>query len=348
MRPYIQRLGNFVEVPILAYPNAGLPNALKGYDQSPETMGELLREFAMSGLVNLLGGCCGSSPAHIKKISEQVSGVKPRRIPIIEEKLHLSGMELFTFTSDLNFVNLGERCNVTGSIIFRKLIKEENWEKAVEVARSQVENGAQLLDINMDDGLLDGVKVMTHFLNLLAGEPEISKVPFVIDSSKFEIIEAGLKCVQGRAIVNSISLKEGEEQFIHYARIIKQHGASVIVMAFDEEGQAVTVDRKFEICSRSFRILTEVVGFKPYEIIFDPNILTVATGMEEHNDYAVYFIDSIKRIKKELPGAKVSGGVSNLSFSFRGNEPVRQAMHSAFLYAAIKAGMVKNLKNFLD
>eukprot|EP01091_Cochliopodium_minus_P017900 TRINITY_DN7133_c1_g1_i1.p1 TRINITY_DN7133_c1_g1~~TRINITY_DN7133_c1_g1_i1.p1 ORF type:complete len:1255 (-),score=436.58 TRINITY_DN7133_c1_g1_i1:1-3765(-) len=345
MRPYIQRLSNFVNIPVLAYPNAGLPNALKGYDQAPERMGELLREFASSGLVNLLGGCCGSTPAHIKRISEAVSGVKPRRMPVVPELLYLSGMELFTFTKELNFVNLGERCNVTGSLAFKKLIKEENWEKAVEVARTQVENGAQLLDINMDEGLIDGVKVMTHFLNLLAGEPEIAKVPFVIDSSKFEIIEAGLKCTQGRAIVNSISLKEGEEQFIKVASLVKQHGAAVIVMAFDEDGQAVTVERKLEICTRSYNILTQKVGFKPYEIIFDPNILTIATGMEEHNDYAIYFIEAIKRIKAELPGAKISGGVSNLSFSFRGNEPVRQAMHTAFLYAAIKAGMDMGIVN---
>jgi 5-methyltetrahydrofolate--homocysteine methyltransferase len=345
MRAHIAELSRIADTHVCAYPNAGLPNEFGLYDESPEAMADLVGEFAASGLVNIVGGCCGTSPAHIHAIAKSVVGVKPRAIPEIEPLLRLSGLEPFTLTPDIKFVNIGERTNVTGSAKFRKLIKAGDYAAALDVARDQVANGAQIIDVNMDEGLLDSQKVMVEFLNLVAAEPDIARVPVMVDSSKFEVIEAGLKCLQGKPVVNSISLKEGEEKFIQQAKIVRRHGAATVVMAFDEQGQADTFARKVAICSRAYKILTEQVGFPPEDIIFDPNVFAVATGIEEHNHYGVDFIEATQAIRQNLPHAHVSGGVSNLSFSFRGNEVVREAMHSVFLYHAIAVGMDMGIVN---
>ncbi|WP_296707007.1 methionine synthase [Rhodoblastus sp.] len=345
MRAHIAELSRIADTFVCAYPNAGLPNEFGLYDESPEAMAELVGEFADSGLVNVVGGCCGTTPAHIHAIAKRVSGVTPRAVPVIEPLLRLSGLEPFTLTPDLNFVNIGERANVTGSAKFRKLIQAGDYAAALDIARDQVANGAQIIDVNMDEGLLDSQKVMVEFLNLVAAEPDIARVPVMVDSSKFEVIEAGLKCLQGKAAVNSISMKEGEEKFIEQARIVRRHGAAAVIMAFDEKGQADTFQRKIEICTRAYKILTEKVGFPPEDIIFDPNVFAVATGIEEHNHYGVDFIEAAREIREKLPHAHVSGGVSNLSFSFRGNEPVREAMHSVFLYHAIAVGMDMGIVN---
>jgi 5-methyltetrahydrofolate--homocysteine methyltransferase len=339
MRPYLESLANIADTHVSCYPNAGLPNEFGGYDQTPAEITAYLKEFAQSGFVNIVGGCCGTTPDHIRAIAESVADISPRPIPEIAPLARYSGLEPLTITEDLNFVNIGERTNVTGSARFRKLIMNGDLETAVQVAADQVENGAQVIDVNMDEGMLDGEEAMVHFLNLIGSEPEIARVPIMIDSSKWSVIEAGLKCVQGKAIVNSISLKEGEEAFRRHARIIKRYGAAVVVMAFDEQGQADTIERKVEICTRAYRILTQEVDFLPQDIIFDPNILTIATGIEEHNNYAINFIEATRIIKETFPQVKVSGGVSNISFSFRGNNVVREAMHAAFLYHAIKAGL---------
>jgi 5-methyltetrahydrofolate--homocysteine methyltransferase len=345
MRAHIAELSRIADTNVCAYPNAGLPNEFGLYDESPEAMAELVGEFADSGLVNVVGGCCGTSPGHIHAIAKRVAGVTPRAIPTVEPLLKLSGLVPFTLTADINFVNIGERANVTGSAKFRKLIQAGDYAAALEIARDQVANGAQIIDVNMDEGLLDSQKVMVEFLNLVAAEPDIARVPVMVDSSKFEVIEAGLKCVQGKPVVNSISLKEGEAKFIEQAKIVRRHGAAAVVMAFDEQGQADTFARKVEICQRAYKVLTEKVGFPAEDIIFDPNIFAVATGIEEHNHYGVDFIEATREIRNSLPGAHVSGGVSNLSFSFRGNEPVREAMHSVFLYHAIAVGMDMGIVN---
>src|SRR6185436_8681411 len=345
MRAHIDELSRIAGTLVCAYPNAGLPNEFGLYDESPEFMAELLAEFASAGLVNIVGGCCGTTPAHIRAIADAVKDKPPRKIPAIEPLLRLSGLEPFTLTAEIPFVNVGERTNVTGSAKFRKLITAGDYTAALAVARDQVENGAQVIDVNMDEGLLDSEQAMVTFLNLIASEPDIARVPVMIDSSKFAIIEAGLKCVQGKAVVNSISMKEGEAEFIKHAKTVRRHGAAVVVMAFDEKGQADTFARKTEICARAYKILTEQVGFPPEDIIFDPNIFAVATGIEEHNNYGVDFIEATRWIRQNLPGVHISGGVSNLSFAFRGNEPVREAMHSVFLYHAIKAGMDMGIVN---
>ena len=345
MRAHLAELSRVADTLICAYPNAGLPNEFGLYDESPDYMAGLVKEFAESGLVNILGGCCGTTPDHIAAIAAAIKDIAPRAVPSIEPKLRLSGLEPFVLTSDIRFVNIGERTNVTGSARFRKLVKEGDFAAALDVARDQVANGAQIIDINMDEGLLDSQAAMIDYLNLVAAEPDIARVPVMIDSSKFAIIEAGLKCVQGKCIVNSISMKEGEEKFIHDARTVRRYGAAVVVMAFDEQGQADTRARKVEICSRAYKILTEQVGFPPQDIIFDPNIFAVATGIEEHNNYGVDFIEAVREITTRMPLVHVSGGVSNLSFSFRGNERVREAMHSVFLYHAIAAGMDMGIVN---
>jgi 5-methyltetrahydrofolate--homocysteine methyltransferase len=345
MRPYAAEIARIADTHVCIYPNAGLPNEFGEYDQLADEMATIVGEFAEAGLVNILGGCCGTTPEHIAAIAKAAGQNKPRAIPQIEAKMRLSGLEPFTLSDDIRFVNVGERTNVTGSAKFRKLITEGDFDSALDVARQQVENGAQIIDVNMDEGMLDSEAAMVRFLNLAATEPDIARVPVMIDSSKWSIIEAGLKCVQGKPVVNSISLKEGEEVFLEQARACQRYGAAVIVMAFDEEGQADTEDRKFEICKRSYDILTQQVGFAPEDIIFDPNVFAVATGIEEHNNYAVDFIKATGRIRSGLPGAHVSGGVSNVSFSFRGNEPVREAMHSAFLYHAIQQGMDMGIVN---
>jgi 5-methyltetrahydrofolate--homocysteine methyltransferase len=345
MKPFVEELTRVAPVYFTCYPNAGLPNAFGGFDETPEIMSADLHEFASLGFVNLVGGCCGTTPAHIQAIASAVRGLKPREIPRPEPYTRLSGMEPLVIRPDTNFVNVGERTNVTGSPRFAKLILESRYEEALSVARQQVEGGAQIIDVNLDEGMLDSVEAMKTFLNLVASEPDIARVPVMIDSSNFAVIESGLKCLQGKGIVNSISLKEGEDAFRHHARLVRRYGAAVIVMAFDEEGQATTVERRLEICTRAFRILTEEIGFPPQDVIFDPNILTVATGMEEHDDYAVAFIEATRQIKQKLPGCKISGGVSNISFSFRGNNVVREAMHSAFLYHAIRAGLDMGIVN---
>jgi 5-methyltetrahydrofolate--homocysteine methyltransferase len=347
MRPLIEELSRIAPVYLSSHPNAGLPDPLlpTGFPETPETFTPQLREWVDNGWLNIVGGCCGTTPAHIKAIAEAVKDKMPRPVPRVEPFLRLSGLESVTVRPEANFVNIGERTNVTGSPVFAKLILAGDLEKAVGVARQQVEGGAQIIDVNMDEGMLDSKAMMEKFLRLIAGESDIARVPVMVDSSKWEVIEAGLKCLQGKGIVNSISLKEGEEKFIDQARLIRRYGAAVIVMAFDERGQADTLVRKIEICERTYRILTERVGFPPQDIIFDPNILTIGTGIEEHNDYAVNFIEATRWIKQNLPLAKVSGGVSNISFSFRGNNPVREAMHSAFLYHAIKAGMDMGIVN---
>jgi 5-methyltetrahydrofolate--homocysteine methyltransferase len=345
MRPYIEELSQIAPIYISCYPNAGLPNAFGGFDETPEKMAGDLREFAASGWLNIAGGCCGSTPAHIRAIAAAVKGLKPHVLSRPERYTRFSGLEPLVIRPDTNFVNIGERTNVTGSPKFSKLILDGKYEQALAVARQQVEGGAQIIDVNMDEAMLDSEQAMTTFLHHIAAEPDIARVPIMIDSSKWSVIEAGLKCVQGKGIVNSISLKEGEEAFRQRARLIRRYGAGMVVMAFDEKGQADTVERKVEICGRSYKLLTEEIGGPPEDIIFDPNILTVATGMEEHNNYAVNFIEATRQIKAKFPRVKVSGGISNISFSFRGNNVVREAMHSAFLYHAIRAGMDMGIVN---
>ena len=345
MRPHLAELSGVADTLICAYPNAGLPNEMGQYDESPEDMAAQVAEFAREGLVNVVGGCCGSTPDHIAAIARAVEGLAPRAVPEIEPRLRLSGLEPFTKTDDIPFMNVGERTNVTGSAKFRKLITNGDYATALDIARDQVENGAQIIDVNMDEGLIDSKQAMIDYLNLIAAEPDIARVPVMIDSSKWEVIEAGLKCVQGKAIVNSISLKEGEEAFLHHADLCRRYGAAVVVMAFDETGQADTENRKVEICARAYDILVGRVGFPPEDIIFDPNIFAVATGIEEHDNYGLDFINATRRIVQQLPHVHVSGGVSNLSFSFRGNEPVREAMHAVFLYHAIQAGMDMGIVN---
>ncbi len=345
MRAHIAELGRVADTLICAYPNAGLPNEFGHYDESPEMMAAQIGEFADAGLVNIAGGCCGTTPDHIRAIAKAVAGKRPRAIPEITPRLRLSGLEAFTLTPEIPFVNIGERTNVTGSARFRKLITAGDYTAALAVARDQVENGAQIIDVNMDEGLLDSETAMTTFLNLIAAEPDIARVPIMIDSSKFSVIEAGLKCAQGKCVVNSISMKEGEAAFIEHAKLVRRYGAAVVVMAFDETGQADTLQRKTRIAARAYDILVNQVGFPPQDIIIDPNIFAVATGMEEHNGYGVAFIEAARWLRENLPHVHVSGGVSNLSFSFRGNEPVREAMHSVFLYHAIKAGMDMGIVN---
>jgi 5-methyltetrahydrofolate--homocysteine methyltransferase len=347
LRQYVAELSRVANCYVSAHPNAGLPNPLAptGYDDTPENMAGHIKEWAESGFLNIIGGCCGTSPDFIKAIAETVKDIAPRRLPDITPECRLSGLEPFNIGDSSLFVNVGERCNVAGSAKFKRLVMEGQYEEALEICKQQVETGAQVIDINMDDAMLDGLAAMVKFLNLVASEPDISKVPVMIDSSKWEIIEAGLKCVQGKSIVNSISLKEGEEAFVHHAMLVKQYGAAAVVMAFDEKGQADTYARKTEICKRSYDILVNKVGFPPEDIIFDPNIFAIATGIEEHDNYAVDFIEATRWIRENLPYAKISGGVSNVSFSFRGNEPVREAIHTVFLYHAIKAGMNMGIVN---
>ncbi|GAA6152602.1 methionine synthase [Pseudoteredinibacter isoporae] len=345
LRPYLKELSRVANCYVSAHPNAGLPNEFGEYDESPEDMAQVVEEFASSGFVNIIGGCCGTTPAHIQAIAEAVSKHPARNIPSWDVACRLAGLEPFNIEKSSLFVNVGERCNVTGSARFKRLIIEEDYDTALEVAQEQVENGAQIIDINMDEGMLDAEAAMVKFLNLIASEPDIARVPIMVDSSKWEVIEAGLKCIQGKAVVNSISLKEGEEDFIAKAKLCMRYGAAVVVMAFDTDGQADNLARKIEICERSYRVLVDKVGFPPEDIIFDPNIFAVATGIEEHNNYAVDFIEAARWIRKNLPHAGVSGGVSNVSFSFRGNNPVREAIHSVFLYYAIKAGLNMGIVN---
>ncbi|RFC36719.1 MAG: methionine synthase (B12-dependent) [Candidatus Nitrotoga sp. LAW] len=347
MRPYVEELSRVATTYLSAHPNAGLPNPLSetGYDESPEYTAKLVKEFATSGFLNIAGGCCGTTPAHIKAIAKALKDIPPRRIPALEKKCRLSGLEPFNIGDDSLFVNVGERTNVTGSKMFARLILAGDYPTAINIARQQVENGAQVIDINMDEAMLDSQLAMTKYLNLIASEPDISRVPLMIDSSKWSVIEAGLKCVQGKAIVNSISMKEGEAEFIKYAKLVRRYGAAAVVMAFDEKGQADTQQRKIEICQRSYDILVNQVGFPPEDIIFDPNIFAIATGIEEHNNYAVDFIEATRWVRKNLPYAKISGGVSNVSFSFRGNDAMREAIHTVFLYHAVQAGMNMGIVN---
>jgi 5-methyltetrahydrofolate--homocysteine methyltransferase len=345
LRTHVADLSRITPRLVSCYPNAGLPNALGGFDETPEMMASVLKEFAEAGWLNIVGGCCGTTPAHIAAIADVMRHYPPRTPAPPPRRSRYSGLEMLEIRPESSFTIVGERTNVTGSRAFARLIKEERYEEALGVARQQVENGANIIDVNVDEGMLDGVKVMTKFLTLLSSEPEISRVPIMIDSSRFEVLEAGLKCIQGKGIVNSISLKEGEAKFLEHAAIVRSHGAAVVVMAFDEEGQATDVDRRVSICKRAYRLLTEQAGFAPEDIIFDPNILTVATGIEEHNRYAVNFLEATRRIKAAMPAVKVSGGVSNISFSFRGNEVVREAMHACFLYHAIRAGMEMGIVN---
>ena len=346
MRPFLKELAGIADCYVHCYPNAGLPNAFGGYDQTPEEMAGLLRGFAADGMINIIGGCCGTTPDHIRAISEAVRDVAPRPKPHRETHYpRFSGLEPLIIRPETNFMMVGERTNVTGSARFRKLITQGDYPEAVSVALQQVRSGANIIDINMDEGMLDSEQAMTTFLNLIGAEPEISRVPIMLDSSKWSVLQAGLKCVQGKSIVNSISMKEGEPEFLERAREVRRYGAAAVVMAFDEEGQADTIERKVEICSRAYRILVEEVGFAPTDIIFDPNIFAIATGIEEHNDYAINFLEATKQIKKRCPGALISGGVSNLSFSFRGNDRIREAMHSAFLYHAIASGMDMGIVN---
>ncbi|WP_373100974.1 MULTISPECIES: methionine synthase [Pasteurellaceae] len=345
LRPYVETLSNICETYVSVHPNAGLPNAFGDYDLGADEMAEHIKEWAESGFLNIVGGCCGTTPEHIKAFAEVTKGVKPRRLPTFKTAMRLSGLEPLNIDDDSLFVNVGERNNVTGSAKFKKLIKEEKYAEAIEIAIDQVENGAQVIDVNMDEALLDGQKAMTKFLNILATEPEAAKAPIMIDSSKWDVIEAGLQVVQGKPIVNSISLKEGVEKFVREAKLVRKYGAAVVVMAFDEVGQADTEDRKVEICTRAYNILVNEVGFPPEDIIFDPNIFAIGTGIEEHNNYGVDFINATGRIKRSLPHAKISGGVSNVSFSFRGNNPMREAIHAVFLYHAIKQGMDMGIVN---
>lgn len=345
LKPFLKQLANRAPYYISAYPNAGLPNSLGQYDQTPEEMTAELKEYIDEGLVNIVGGCCGTTEVYIKQFVSLVKGYKPRLRGTESKYLWLSGLDLLEVSPEIKFVNVGERCNVAGSRKFLRLINEKKYDEALAIARKQVDDGALVIDVNMDDGLLDAVEEMTNFLNLIASDPEIARVPIMIDSSKWDVILAGLKCVQGKCIVNSISLKEGEDVFISRARAVKRYGAAVIVMAFDEKGQADTYERKIEVCARAYRILTKEVGFRPQDIIFDPNVLAIATGMEEHNNYAVDFIRATKWIRENLSGAHVSGGVSNLSFAFRGNNYIREAMHAVFLYHAISEGMDMGIVN---
>ncbi len=345
LREYVSEMSRISECHVSAHPNAGLPNAFGEYDLSPEEMAEHVKEWAESGFLNLIGGCCGTTPEHIRQMAEAVEGVTPRQLPDLPVSCRLSGLEPLTITKESLFVNVGERTNVTGSARFKRLIKEELYDEALSVAREQVENGAQIIDINMDEGMLDAEACMVKFLNLCASEPEISKVPVMVDSSKWEVIEAGLKCIQGKGIVNSISLKEGKAKFVEQAKLVRRYGAAVIVMAFDEVGQADTRERKVEICTNAYNILVDEVGFPPEDIIFDPNIFAVATGIDEHNNYAVDFIEAVGDIKRDLPHAMISGGVSNVSFSFRGNNYVREAIHAVFLYHCFKNGMDMGIVN---
>jgi 5-methyltetrahydrofolate--homocysteine methyltransferase len=339
LRPYVDTLNRVATTYVSAHPNAGLPNAFGDYDETPATMSQAMAEFAQSGLVNIIGGCCGTTPAHIAAMREAIADCTPRQLPQLEPTLQLSGLEPLSVDDHSLFVNVGERTNVTGSARFARLIREADYDTALQVARQQVENGAQVIDINMDEGMLDSEAAMVRYLNLLAAEPDIARVPIMIDSSKWEVIEAGLRCVQGKGIVNSISLKEGEAEFIAAAEKCLAYGAAVVVMAFDESGQADTLARKQEICARSYQILTEQVGFPAEDIIFDPNIFAIGTGIDEHANYAVDFIQACRWIRENLPHAKISGGVSNVSFAFRGNNPIREAIHSVFLYHAIDAGL---------
>ena len=345
LRPWLDELASVADLFVTAHPNAGLPNEFGEYDQSPDEMAAIVREFAESGFVNVIGGCCGTTPDHIRAIAAAVDGLPPRAVPEVPRIARLSGLEPLNLRPDTNFVNVGERTNVTGSARFRELITSGDYEAALDVARQQVENGAQIIDVNMDEGLLDSEAAMVRFLRLVAAEPDIARVPIMIDSSKWSVIEAGLKNVQGKGIVNSISMKEGEEAFLRQARLVRRYGAAVVVMAFDEQGQADTLERKVEICRRAYRLLTQRVGFPPEDIVFDPNIFAIATGIEEHNRYAIAYLEACRVIKEALPHARVSGGVSNLSFSFRGSPRVREAMHSAFLYHAIRAGMDMGIVN---
>ena len=345
IRPWLSELSSVADTFVSVYPNAGLPNEYGGYDQTPGEISKLIEEFANDGLVNIVGGCCGTTPEHITEIQKRVKNIKPRIIPICEPLTKLSGLDPFVMRPENNFVNVGERTNITGSSKFKKFIKEKNYDQALSIARQQVTNGAQIIDVNMDEGMLESEIEMIEFLRLIASEPDISRVPIMIDSSKWSVIESGLKNIQGKGIVNSISLKEGQEQFIEHARIIKKYGAAVIVMAFDENGQADNYRSKVDICSRAYKILTEIVKFSPEDIIFDPNIFAVATGIQEHQDYANDFIKATKTLKQNFPLTHISGGVSNLSFSFRGNEIVRESMHSVFLYYSIRAGMDMGIVN---
>ncbi|MBK7740858.1 MAG: methionine synthase [Saprospiraceae bacterium] len=345
MRPHIEELANISDCFISAYPNAGLPNEMGEYDQDAHEMGHLIRDFALSGFVNIVGGCCGTTPSHIRAMAEKMKSIPPRRLKEQPAYTKLSGLEPLVFRPDINFVNVGERTNVTGSKKFERLIKKKDYAAALEVAQQQVEGGAQVLDVNMDEGLLDSEQAMIEFLNLVMSEPDIARLPIMIDSSKWEVLEAGLKCVQGRCVVNSISLKEGEAEFVQQAKLVRRYGAAAVVMAFDEDGQADTIERKVSICQRAYKILVDKVGFRPEDIIFDPNIFAIATGIEEHNDYAINYIEACRLIKDTCPGVKISGGVSNISFSFRGNDRVREAIHASFLYYAIKAGMDMGIVN---
>ncbi|HJV51738.1 MAG TPA: methionine synthase [Noviherbaspirillum sp.] len=347
MRPYAEELSKIADTFVCVYPNAGLPNPMSdtGFDETPDVTSSLLKEFAESGFVNIAGGCCGTTPDHIRAIAEVVGRIAPRKVPQVPVAMKLSGLEPFIVDDKSLFVNVGERTNVTGSKAFARMILNEQYDEALSVARQQVENGAQIIDVNMDEAMLDSVAAMTRFLNLIASEPDIARVPIMIDSSKWSVLEAGLKCVQGKAVVNSISMKEGEAEFLRQATLCRRYGAAVIVMAFDETGQADTFERKTEICARAYRLLTEKVGFPPEDIIFDPNIFAIATGIEEHNNYAVDFINATRWIRENLPHAKISGGVSNVSFSFRGNDPAREAIHTVFLYHAIKAGLTMGIVN---
>jgi 5-methyltetrahydrofolate--homocysteine methyltransferase len=347
MRPYIAELAKICDTYVCVYPNAGLPNPMSdtGFDETPADTSALLEEFARAGLVNMAGGCCGTTPEHIQAIAEKVQSLPIRVVPEISVKTRLSGLEALNIDDESLFVNVGERANVTGSKAFARLIREEKYDEAVAVARQQVENGAQIIDINMDEAMLDSVACMHRFLNMIASEPDIARVPVMIDSSKWSVIETGLKCVQGKSIVNSISLKEGEEPFLKQARLCRLYGAAAVVMAFDEKGQADTLERRKMICTRAYNLLIDKVGFPPEDIIFDPNVFAIATGIDDHNHYAVDFIESTKWIRENLPHARISGGVSNVSFSFRGNEPIREAIHTVFLYHAIREGMTMGIVN---
>jgi len=345
MRPYLEALAGAATCYLSCHPNAGLPDCFGHYDDPPEHMAETIAEFAENGWLNIIGGCCGTTPEYIRQIAQAVQGKAPRVRPKGTGWASFSGLEPLTIRPETNFIMIGERTNITGSKKFARLIRNGDYDQALTVAREQVDGGANIIDVNMDEGLIDGEKAMTRFLNLIAAEPDIARVPVMIDSSNFKVIEAGLKCAQGKSIVNSISLKEGEEKFLEQARLVKRYGAAVVVMAFDEEGQAVTADRKVEICRRAYKLLTEEVGFAPSDIIFDTNILTVGTGIEEHNNYAVEFIEAVRKLKEVVPESKTSGGVSNVSFSYRGNDVVREAMNAAFLYHAIKAGLDMGIVN---
>ena len=345
LRPHLLEISTTADTLVSAHPNAGLPNEFGGYDLDAEAMAETVAEFASSGLLNIVGGCCGTTPEHIRVIADAVATITPRKIPEIAPACRLSGLEPFTITAESLFVNVGERCNVTGSAAFKRLILEENYDAALEVARQQVLNGAQIIDINMDEGMLESLPAMVKFLHLIASEPDISRVPIMVDSSKWDVIEAGLKCIQGKSVVNSISLKEGEAEFIERAKLCKKHGAAIVVMAFDEDGQADNLERRQQICQRSYDTLVNEIGFPAEDIIFDPNVFAVATGIEEHNRYGLDFIQACTWIKANLPHALISGGISNVSFSFRGNNPVREAIHSVFLYHAIREGLSMGIVN---